>query len=39
MWDREIADMADNASDFEWSKETLFGSLFQKVVARRRTVS
>ncbi len=39
MWDREIADLADNASDFEWSKETLFGSLFQKVVARRRTAS
>ena len=39
MWDREIADLADNAGDFDWSKETYFGSLFQKVVARRRPVS
>jgi hypothetical protein len=36
MWDQEIADLADNVGDFEWSKETLFGGLFQKVVARRR---
>ena len=36
MWDREIAGYADHADDFDWSKETYFGSLFQKVVARRR---
>jgi hypothetical protein len=28
MWDREIADLADNAGNFDWPKETYFGSLF-----------
>lgn len=34
---REIKDLARNAGDFTWRKETCFGGLFQKVVAVRRT--
>lgn len=36
LWRHEIADFADRPGDFEWSKETYFGALYQKVVARRR---
>ena len=39
MWDREITDLADNADNFDWTKETYFDSLFQKVIAHRRPVS
>ncbi|MEF2073045.1 rhodoquinone biosynthesis methyltransferase RquA [Consotaella aegiceratis] len=31
----EIRNFATRADDFEWSKETYFGGLYQKVVARR----
>lgn len=32
---REIRDFAGEPADFVWSKETYFGGLYQKVVARR----
>ncbi len=35
MWDREISDHAGNADQFRWEKQTLFGGVFQKVVASR----
>lgn len=36
LWHTEIAELAGNDSRFEWSKETYFGGLFQKVVATRK---
>lgn len=36
LWQREIADYADDSAQFSWSKQTFFGGLYQKVVARRR---
>ncbi len=36
MWDIEIRDCASAPRLFTWRKETLFGGLFQKVVARRK---
>lgn len=34
LWHREIWEFAANAADFSWRKETYFGGLYQKVVAR-----
>ncbi|MBI2978802.1 MAG: class I SAM-dependent methyltransferase [Rhodospirillales bacterium] len=34
LWDREIWELAENAAGFSWRKETYFGGLYQKVVAR-----
>lgn len=36
LWRKEIRDFADKPEDFSWRKETLFGDLFQKVVATRK---
>lgn len=36
LLETEIRDLARNASAFQWSKETFFGGLYQKVVATRR---
>ncbi len=36
LWRKEIHDFATEADRFEWRRETIFGSLFQKVVAVRR---
>ncbi len=36
LWSAEIADFAGARDDFAWSKETYFGGLYQKTVARRR---
>ncbi len=36
LWRNEIADFSGKAGQFRWRKETYFGGLFQKVVARRR---
>ena len=35
LWRNEIADFACAAEEFTWRKETYFGGLYQKVVARR----
>jgi ubiquinone/menaquinone biosynthesis C-methylase UbiE len=35
MWRHEISDFAQHAERFKWSKQRIFGSLFQKVVATR----
>jgi len=35
MWRREVRDFASAAGAFKWEKTTLFGGVFQKVVARR----
>lgn len=35
LWEREIRDFAGNPAGFSWRKETYFGGLYQKVVARR----
>jgi ubiquinone/menaquinone biosynthesis C-methylase UbiE len=39
LWRHEIADFSARAGHFQWSKQTYFGGLFQKVVARRRLAS
>lgn len=36
LWQREIRDFAFTPDRFDWRKETIFGQLFQKVVATRR---
>lgn len=36
---REIRDFASDPGDFEWTKETFFGGLYQKIVAVRRRES
>ena len=36
IWGREVADIASRRDDFEWQKTTVFGGLYQKVVATRR---
>jgi ubiquinone/menaquinone biosynthesis C-methylase UbiE len=36
MWRTEVRDFSQYGEAFDWRKETLFGSLFQKVVATRR---
>jgi len=35
LWRKEIKDFADQPEKFSWRKETIFGDLFQKVVATR----
>lgn len=35
LWRHEIRDFAAHAADFRWDKQTMFGGLYQKVVARR----
>ena len=35
LWEHEIESCAGHGEDFAWSKQTYFGGLFQKVVARR----
>lgn len=39
LTETEIQNLADEAGDFIWSKETYFGGLYQKVVAVRRLAS
>ncbi len=36
LWRHEIRDLAARADRFSWRKTTIFGGLFQKVVAERR---
>lgn len=36
LWCHEIRDFATDAGRFEWRRETIFGSLFQKAVATRK---
>lgn len=36
LWRHEIASYAGRAEEFDWSKQTFFGGLYQKVVATRR---
>lgn len=38
LWDHEIADLAADGQCFAWRKETMFGGLYQKVVAVRKPV-
>lgn len=35
LWDREIKDYAPEPDRYEWRKETLFGGLYQRVIAKR----
>jgi len=35
LWRQEIKEFASNPGPFDWSKDTYFGGLYQKVVARR----
>lgn len=37
LWQREINSYGLLAADFSWNKETFFGGLYQKVVAKRKT--
>ncbi|WP_404378922.1 rhodoquinone biosynthesis methyltransferase RquA [Caenispirillum salinarum] len=37
LWDREIMDYADHPEAWTWKKTTVFGGMYQKVIARRRT--
>jgi SAM-dependent methyltransferase len=39
LWRHEIADFASAADSFVWRKQTYFGGLYQKSVARRRPQS
>lgn len=34
LWDQDIRQLAGRAASFSWSKQTYFGGLYQKVVAR-----
>jgi len=36
LWTTEIAEFTEHAEAFSWHKETMFGGLYQKVVATRR---
>lgn len=36
LWGKEIQDYCDNASDFIWQKETVFGGMYQKIVVSRK---
>lgn len=38
LWRNEIKDFSANADQFSWRRETIFGSLFQKVVATRKNI-
>ena len=35
IWATEIADLAPPRADFSWTKQTFFGGMYQKVIARR----
>ena len=35
LWSHEISEFASNPEGFAWTKETYFGGLYQKVVAKR----
>jgi len=35
LWRREISDFATHADQYTWTKQTYFGGLYQKIVARR----
>ena len=37
LWFNEIAGYGSRSEEFVWSKQTYFGSLYQKVVAERRS--
>ena len=37
LWDTELRDLASGADEFTWTKRTLFGGLYQHVVAVRNT--
>jgi len=37
LWRRQIREYANQPDHFEWRKETIFGQLFQKVVATRKS--
>jgi len=39
LWHNEISSFATSAENFEWRKETYFGGLYQKVVAKPRKLS
>ena len=36
LWENDIESFASSAVDFVWSKQTYFGGLYQKAIARRR---
>ena len=36
LWENDIERFASSAVDFVWSKQTYFGGLYQKAIARRR---
>lgn len=36
LWSHEISEYANNADDFTWEKQTFFGGVYQKVIARRK---
>ena len=36
LWRQEIKEFTSDSESYQWSKETYFGGLFQKVVAQRR---
>lgn len=36
LWENEIESFASSAEDFDWSKQTSFGGLYQKTIAQRR---
>ena len=38
LWRHEISDFASAAEGFTWRKQTYFGGLYQKTVARRLAV-
>lgn len=37
LWTNEIQDYADAPQAWTWTKTTVFGGMYQKVIARRRT--
>jgi ubiquinone/menaquinone biosynthesis C-methylase UbiE len=39
LWRHEIKDLASDPGGYEWQKETYFGGLYQKIVARRQPAS
>ena len=36
LWENDIESFASSTVDFVWSKQTYFGGLYQKTIARRR---
>lgn len=36
LWDHEIMDYAQHPEQWTWTKTTVFGGMYQKVVVRRR---